>query len=64
LLKLHNNYYEVSVILAGDVLQSKAFYVLRIIKYGLGKMQGADLANDKVTYPSLLGLNGAKQMAT
>jgi geranylgeranyl pyrophosphate synthase len=30
----------------------------------LGKTQGADLANDKVTYPSLLGLNGAKQMAT
>ncbi len=30
----------------------------------LGKTQGADLANDKVTYPSLLGLNGAKEMAT
>lgn len=30
----------------------------------LGKAQGADLVNDKVTYPSLLGLNGAKQMAT
>lgn len=30
----------------------------------LGKTQGADIANDKVTYPSLLGLNGAKEMAT
>lgn len=30
----------------------------------LGKTQGSDFANDKVTYPSLLGLNGAKQMAT
>ena len=30
----------------------------------LGKTQGSDFANDKVTYPSLLGLNGAKKMAT
>ncbi|MEN8218313.1 MAG: (2E,6E)-farnesyl diphosphate synthase [Pseudomonadota bacterium] len=29
----------------------------------LGKLQGSDIANDKVTYPSLLGLRGAKQMA-
>lgn len=30
----------------------------------LGKQQGADIAHDKVTYPALLGLRGAKQMAT
>lgn len=29
----------------------------------LGKSQGADIANNKVTYPALLGLRGAKQMA-
>lgn len=29
----------------------------------LGKQQGADLALNKVTYPSLLGLDGAKQKA-
>jgi len=29
----------------------------------LGKRQGSDIAHDKVTYPSLLGLRGAKQMA-
>ncbi|MDM8560444.1 (2E,6E)-farnesyl diphosphate synthase [Candidatus Parabeggiatoa sp. HSG14] len=29
----------------------------------LGKAQGSDIAHDKVTYPSLLGLRGAKQMA-
>jgi len=29
----------------------------------LGKAQGADIAHNKVTYPSLLGLNQAKQMA-
>jgi farnesyl diphosphate synthase len=29
----------------------------------LGKRQGSDIANDKVTYPSLLGLRGAKEMA-
>ena len=30
----------------------------------LGKTQGADIINNKVTYPALLGLRGAKQMAT
>lgn len=30
----------------------------------LGKAQGADIAHNKVTYPALLGLRGAKQMAT
>jgi farnesyl diphosphate synthase len=29
----------------------------------LGKVQGADIAHHKVTYPALLGLRGAKQMA-
>jgi geranylgeranyl pyrophosphate synthase len=29
----------------------------------LGKTQGADIAHDKVTYPALLGLRGAKEMA-
>ncbi len=29
----------------------------------LGKRQGSDIAHDKVTYPALLGLGGAKQMA-
>lgn len=29
----------------------------------LGKTQGADIANDKPTYPSLIGLKQAKQMA-
>jgi farnesyl diphosphate synthase len=29
----------------------------------LGKVQGADAVHNKVTYPSLLGLRGAKQMA-
>ena len=29
----------------------------------LGKVQGSDIAHDKVTYPSLLGMRGAKQMA-
>ncbi len=29
----------------------------------LGKIQGADIARDKPTYPALLGLNGAKQRA-
>ncbi len=29
----------------------------------LGKMQGADIARDKPTYPALLGLDGAKQRA-
>jgi geranylgeranyl pyrophosphate synthase len=29
----------------------------------LGKAQGSDIAHNKVTYPSLLGLHGAKQMA-
>jgi farnesyl diphosphate synthase len=29
----------------------------------LGKSQGADIANNKVTYPALLGLRSAKQMA-
>lgn len=29
----------------------------------LGKLQGSDIAHNKVTYPSLLGLRGAKQMA-
>ena len=29
----------------------------------LGKAQGADIAHNKVTYPALLGLRGAKQMA-
>ncbi|NJO16853.1 MAG: (2E,6E)-farnesyl diphosphate synthase [Thioploca sp.] len=29
----------------------------------LGKTQGADIINNKVTYPALLGLRGAKQMA-
>lgn len=29
----------------------------------LGKVQGSDIAHNKVTYPSLLGLRGAKQMA-
>ncbi|MEK7990500.1 MAG: (2E,6E)-farnesyl diphosphate synthase [Thiotrichaceae bacterium] len=29
----------------------------------LGKTQGADMANDKPTYPSLIGLKQAKQMA-
>jgi farnesyl diphosphate synthase len=30
----------------------------------LGKTQGADIARNKPTYPGLLGLTGAKQMAT
>ena len=30
----------------------------------LGKTQGADEARDKPTYPSLLGLDGAKDRAT
>ncbi len=29
----------------------------------LGKAQGSDIANDKVTYPSLLGMEASKQMA-
>ncbi|MCK5719331.1 MAG: (2E,6E)-farnesyl diphosphate synthase [Thiomargarita sp.] len=29
----------------------------------LGKQQGSDIAHNKVTYPALLGLSGAKQMA-
>jgi len=29
----------------------------------LGKRQGSDIAHHKVTYPALLGLRGAKQMA-
>ncbi len=29
----------------------------------LGKAQGSDIAHNKVTYPSLLGMHGAKQMA-
>jgi len=29
----------------------------------LGKVQGSDIAHDKITYPSLLGMRGAKQMA-
>ncbi len=29
----------------------------------LGKAQGSDIANDKVTYPSLLGMDASKQMA-
>ncbi len=29
----------------------------------LGKLQGADIIHNKATYPSLLGLHGAKQMA-
>lgn len=29
----------------------------------LGKTQGADIAHDKITYPALLGLRGAKEMA-
>lgn len=30
----------------------------------LGKQQGADLARDKPTYPALLGLNGARELAS
>lgn len=30
----------------------------------LGKTQGADMAHNKVTYPSLIGMSKAKQMAT
>ncbi|WP_339846795.1 farnesyl diphosphate synthase [uncultured Halopseudomonas sp.] len=30
----------------------------------LGKQQGADIARDKPTYPALLGLEGARQLAT